>query len=282
MLCEDTKLRIHFELNGKFSSFNIRKPTDHELKVCDRIFITPDSASWDPYSEHFSRNEESILDCNGNLIDLSNRQTPIPPPHNDPYYRYSSVDVIDAAIYEIINSEMNNSEHNSSPSSIPENRSLPNDEAYNFAEKLLNNDLIGKISIAFRMMSVSEEYMTGRPLFTTTLDNMENMFESEISALEASKPNGTTPEHIKKICFISDKEAKSVIEANTQLNCQSNDWLLSRHFSTNDQILRYRQINSYFFTDTLLVTTSAKLLRGYLYLRVFVSNKCVIAFYLTE
>ena len=48
MFCEAPKLRIHFELNGTFSSFKTRKPTDHELEVCDKIFITPDSGQWDP------------------------------------------------------------------------------------------------------------------------------------------------------------------------------------------------------------------------------------------
>ena len=68
-----------------------------------------------------------------------------------------------------------------------------------------------------------------------------------------------------------------MIEANIQLNRQSNDGLLSRHFSTNDRVIRYQRISIYFFTDTLLVTKSDKSLRGYLY--VFVSDKGFIAIY---
>ena len=73
MLCEDAKLCVHFELNVTFSSFKTIKPTDHQLEVCDKIFITPDSTTWDPYSEHFSTNEDEMLDFNSSLINLLDR-----------------------------------------------------------------------------------------------------------------------------------------------------------------------------------------------------------------
>ena len=141
---------------------------------------------------------------------------------------------------------------------------------------------MGKISSALGVMTVDVEYSDDEPLFTTTLDNLENEFLSEISALEAGTPTGTKPEFLKRIWAISDKESNAVVEANTQLNRQSNDGELSRHFSTNDRMLRYRRIDSYFYTDTLLVTKSAKSTRGYLYLQVFISDKGFIAVYLME
>ena len=47
-------------------------------------------------------------------------------------------------------------------------------------------------------------------------------------------------------------------------------------------MLRYRRINSYFFTDTLLVTKSAKSLRNNLYLQVFFSDKSFVEVYCME
>lgn len=61
-------LRIHFELNNTFSSFHTRKPASDELSTYDQIFMTPDSVTWNPYSEHFVRNEGAMLDCNDKLI----------------------------------------------------------------------------------------------------------------------------------------------------------------------------------------------------------------------
>ena len=65
MYCKDADLRIHFDLNGTFSSFKTRAPSIDELASCDKIFITPDSATWDPYSDHYCRNEQAMLDSDG-------------------------------------------------------------------------------------------------------------------------------------------------------------------------------------------------------------------------
>ena len=45
MYHKDHDLRIHFDLNGTCSCFDTRKPTSSELETCDKVFITPDSAS---------------------------------------------------------------------------------------------------------------------------------------------------------------------------------------------------------------------------------------------
>ena len=73
-----------------------------------------------------------------------------------------------------------------------------------------------------------------------------------------------------------------MIERNSQHNRQSVDGMLSRHFSTNDRMLRYRRIKSNFFTDTMFVTKSAKSIRGYTMLQLFVSDKGFLSVYLME
>ena len=279
MYCEAPKLRIHFELNGTFSSFKTRKPTNHELEVCDKIFITPDSGQWDPYSDHFAANEAAMLNHEGVLIQKNDRHPSIEAPLVDSYLNLPSIKVVDATIDEIISTGIDNCELAYQPQSLQDNKSLPNYEAQNFANELLTNTLLGKISATFGEIDGDEK--PGVELFTT-LEDFNEDFQSEISALEAIKKTGTTPEFIKKIWSISDKEAKAVVEANTQLNRQPNDGLLSRHFSTNDRMLRYRRINSYFFTDTLLVTKASKSTRNNLYLQVFVSDKGFVAVYCME
>ena len=77
MYCRDADLRIHFELNNTFSSFCTRKPTEEEFASCDKVFITPDSVSWDPYSDHFARNEDAMLDSNGDLMIPTGRELPL-------------------------------------------------------------------------------------------------------------------------------------------------------------------------------------------------------------
>ena len=41
----------------------------------------------------------------------------------------------------------------------------------------------------------------------------------------------------------------------------------------NDRMLRYKQINTHFFTDTLVFKESWRLTRGYRYAQLFVSDK---------
>ena len=74
-------------------------------------------------------------------------------------------------------------------------------------------------------------------MFTTTLDELEDKFESVTSSLETNEPTGFSPEFLKKILYITEKDTDAIVDSNTQLNCQTNDGLVSRHFSTNDHIL---------------------------------------------
>ena len=70
---EDIDLRIQLRLQGIFSVFHHRAPTTDELQQCDKVFMTPDSASWNPHCDSFSRNEESMIDYDGNIAQPSRR-----------------------------------------------------------------------------------------------------------------------------------------------------------------------------------------------------------------
>ena len=67
ILFTDSGLQIQLQLWGIFYFFHSRVPTHEEITSCDKILITPDSADWDPYPSHFSDNEESMLDWEGQL-----------------------------------------------------------------------------------------------------------------------------------------------------------------------------------------------------------------------
>ena len=190
--------------------------------MCDKIFITPDSTKWDPYSEHFAKNENAMLDCNGELIDLAERPDTLSP-EIDPYHNFPSISTVNSSTDEVISAGMDNIARDQNSSSVPEDQSIPHHEAHDLADKLLNKALMGKISAALGVMIVDGECSDGKLLFTTILDDMECEFLSEISALEAGTPTGTKPVFLKRIWSISDKESNAVLEDNTQLNRQSND-----------------------------------------------------------
>ena len=69
-------LWIHLQLNGIFSYFNARPLTLEEQENWmdyQVIFITPGGDSWDPYSEHYAKEEAAMVDVNGLLVERDPR-----------------------------------------------------------------------------------------------------------------------------------------------------------------------------------------------------------------
>ena len=115
------------------------------------------------------------------------------------------------------------------------------------------------------------------------LDNIDNdsddiMFES--SAAHADTPKGITASQLSKVWCISKEDAKRTLDVTTQLNKQDADASLARRFGTNDRMLRYRRINSLFYTDTFYskqVLMISK--RGFSMMQLFVSDKGFVKVY---
>ena len=80
--------------------------------------------------------------------------------------------------------------------------------------------------------------------------------KSAIGAIQASRSKGVSKQHLSKIWLIKEDDAQGAIDHTTQLCRHHADNSLSRQFSTNDRMLRYRRIQSTFFTDTLVAQTT--------------------------
>ena len=107
-----------------------------------------------------------------------------------------------------------------------------------------------------------------------TLEDMSNP-QTGLSSTHALK-KGVNKEHLQKIWRISEDEARCNIEVTTQLNMWDANSNLLRAFSSNDQMLRYNSINSFFFTNTFFGNKSA---RGYICMQIFVSDKVFFKVY---
>ena len=146
---------------------------------------------------------------------------------------------------------------------------------------------ISKFSTSIGSCTVSD---IDDDLFTgpahTTLDDLETIFSKdintnlEISSTKATASKGINPKVLSKLWNIPENLlAKGAIDTTTQLNRQSADNSLSRHFSTNDRMLHYHRINSTFYTDTMFATDKVKSTRGNKACQVFVSDKGFVAVY---
>ena len=45
-----------------------------EIDSCDKLFITPDSTTWNPYCDSFAKNEESLVNFQGEISEPSRHQ----------------------------------------------------------------------------------------------------------------------------------------------------------------------------------------------------------------
>ena len=64
---------IPLSLMGIYSYFPSRTPTRTELEECRVLLMTPEGSSWNPHSDVYTRNEESMLDWNGQMIEPKDR-----------------------------------------------------------------------------------------------------------------------------------------------------------------------------------------------------------------
>ena len=60
-------LRIPLQLNGIFSYFKPTKPTIKEIRECNKIICSPDGSNWNPNCSSFAKNEDSMIDWDGNI-----------------------------------------------------------------------------------------------------------------------------------------------------------------------------------------------------------------------
>ena len=93
------------------------------------------------------------------------------------------------------------------------------------------------------------------------------------SSAHMNPSRGVSAETLSKVFRVDRETAARTIKVTSELSCPSTTTSLSQNFSTNDQMLRYRLLNSFFFTDTIYVTKKAKSKRGNLAMQLFVSDK---------
>ena len=99
ILVKDYDLRIPLQLHGIFSFYHTRKPTLDEVLHKPKVFMTPDSANWDPYSDHFSKNEESMTDWRGEIMeDKDNKRRKISSAYSKPMRIDDYEEIVDKVI----------------------------------------------------------------------------------------------------------------------------------------------------------------------------------------
>ena len=280
----DESLRIPLQLNGIFSYFHSRMPTSQEIDECTKIIITPDSTDWDPHNESYALNEESMLDWHGNMMESRYRKRYIiERPLQDADIAAVSIASFESHVDENIAKAFSSMEVN--PASGCESGAQI--EASIFATSLNERLETAKVAMSLGSMDTGRVsnmfdanlFKSAEPSFFHMKDMKSTLDDISVSAVDGAKPKGITPGMLAKIWRIDHDSAKRTLESTTQLNRQDASNSLSRQFTTNDRMLRYKRINSCFYTDTMFATASGTSSRGFPMCQVFVSDKGFVAVY---
>ena len=79
----------------------------------------------------------------------------------------------------------------------------------------------------------------------------------EIMAASAGKSKEIKPEHLSKVWRINLDEAGRTLDVTTQHQTHSVDPKIARNYGTNNRMLRYRRLKTYFYMDTFFATKKA-------------------------
>ena len=240
----NNNLSIPLQLHGTFSFFHTRKPTCDEVKYTEPIFLTPDSDNWDPYSEHFRQNEESMTDWEGNMAPKRHRNVhtlDLDVAVETSTYE-DAVDHATISAFQALTLGCNEAE-------------LIRHEGREFAEAMSVRAEHSKFAIG--MGSTSQYDNCHSSLFEPVYHHVDE-FKALIDSAQASKPHSVSPDFISKIWNIKPDLAQKAINQTTQLYRKGADNDLSRQFSTNDCMLVINKstVSSSLILSSLLVKGS--------------------------
>ena len=290
---EGSELLIPLQLTGVFSYFHTRLPTPKELYECEKLFLTPDSSDWNPHCKSYERNERSMLDFEGNMSEPSRRTS------HQVVFEDDDDDMVDlaCAMANITTTDWETNVNSNISSafavSLPSKQYTSPSSDVAFCKSINLRGEISKVSASIGSCNVDDGPCPLFDMESPTISKWEEMestlksvlspdeleyIEAKVSSTQASRSRGVTKDFLSKLWLIPENLAESAIKRNTQLKRLSQDNPLSRNYTTNDRMLRYKRIQSVFFTDTMFARKH-KSTRENKCCQVFVSDKGYVAVY---
>lgn len=306
IIVPDSDLRIPLSLWGIFSYFPTCEPTVDDLENPTDVYVlTP--AKWNPHSDAYAFNEASMLDWEGNMQPVKDReQRVVLDELPDDQAMASSLYIcpeeqraIDSVFAdgEADRRDVCLSHLDDGIAAMTATVSCVLD-ATTMCDRIIERAEEGDYRMTIGATNVSPSANAGIvtddedssasdgssdgdsaseeiELDDFDWDNMEEELENFMCSATAATPKGVSPEHLSKVWRISHEEAKRTIDVTSQASTRPTDPALSRNYSTNDRMLRYRRINRYFFMDTFFATKrkGGKSSRGHTCCQLFVTDK---------
>ena len=216
---DDSTIRIPLQLHGIFSFFHTRLPTNDELIGCSKIFMSPDSDSWNPYCTSFESNERSMTTWQGDMQLHEQRERKLMLTEDDQHFpsAHVSAAALDAHIDNVL-------EHALSSLDISELNATPCTGYALFAQQVTEIAAMSKM-----MVGLGGTVSAGHDMSDEFL----------LASAHASAPSTLSKDFLYRICMFTKEQAQSAIDHNYQLCKHQGENHLSRNYSTNDRMLRY-------------------------------------------
>ena len=282
-------LRIPLKLRGVFSYFTTRKLSQEEIsysEAYDIVFFTPDSEHWDPHCDSYADREDSYLDDFGEMR-LPRDRVPVSlltdADLGSLYTKEVEVNKVEEFVDEVLVSSVCAERQevvtqgdivcfheDQGLAHIADVSAVYDPDA--FSMLIQERAAMSKFAEAAGCTHVNDD---GCILFEAkdACAQQDEQVVGEVSAVLKRPPRGVTAEHLSKVWRVDHATAQRTLETTTQLRPQDGNSSLARNFGTNDRMLRYRRLSSFFYTDTLFVTKKAKSSRQNTCLHLFVSDK---------
>ena len=289
IIFQETNFRIPLTLHGTFSYFPTSKPTTQELEEPEDVYVlTP--TTWNPHSDAYVINEESMLDWEGNMKHERDHEKRVV---------LEDIPSDDTMISSLALCE----KEQMAVSSYFADQDEDINATYGFEdEHQLYHALNMRNEHGQFAMSIGATSILDQPYLDDDDDSQDSSEEDDIShddsddefdlkeldddtnevlldnfmasTAQAGKPRGVDPKHLAKIWRISHEDAQRTIDVTTQTSTRTDDPTLSRNYSTNDRMLRYKRIKDYFFMDTFFATKKGgQSSRGHTCCQLFVTDK---------
>ena len=247
--------------------------------------LTP--TKWNPHTDAYALNEESIIDWEGNITEKGHCNVKIVLDEiGDEYqsqYKISAMEVlhIDKVLQSRSQCNNNNIFKTSELSMISSElcpylltsmvkarTNLVSDAIIIGATDCYNGDYLDNDDNEIPMtIHMFQDAMNG----LGSEDEMDAFFASSV---HGGPEVGVDARHLSKVWRISYEDAKRTIDATTQHGTHTPNPVKNQNYTTNDRMLQYRQITQYFFIDTFFATkkggTSS---RGNSCCQLFVTDK---------
>ena len=284
---KEENLRIPLRLHGVFSYFPSSKPSNELLSDCTKVLLLTPDGPWNPNTDVYSRNEDSMLDYKGEMIENKDRVRILMSEIEDDKMMEVSA-VISEAEASLID-RLYHESHSEYRSIHEDLGDLLHDDGCVSRFKMsvgstnpMSKEYLDDASIGIALTEASTDVSDTEDSLKENNDLIKQLIEQPDAVIDEVMASAThvrdhksvSADMLSKIWRIDRDTAEKTLEITSQRISRSDAPSLSRNYPTNDRMLRYDRIDDIFYTDTFFSTKKAKKSsRGNTCCQIFVTDK---------